>query len=176
MTITYHHDASSTHELSGEHSGLNAPWIPLDALIERWAAFGKEATTVFATRATGTAFAALTEERTALRHYTAASKEWQCDVATCWSQMFNEHECAINALTQAAAHWFDVAYAVECHTATCSQADEVTQRDLHALLAHALEQRLRVWTIAHHLLHEQVMHYHQYHVLEAGTLREEIPR
>ncbi len=149
MTITSHHDASSTHELSGEHSGLNAPWIPLDALIERWAAFGKEATTVFATRATSTAFAALTEERTALRHYTAASKEWQYGVAACWSQMFNEHECAINALTQAAAHWFDVAYAIECHTATCSQADEVTQRDLYALLAHALEQRLRVWTIAH---------------------------
>lgn len=42
------------------------PWIPLDALHELWAHFGREATTPAATEATSTAFAALAAECKAL--------------------------------------------------------------------------------------------------------------
>jgi len=176
MPITYRHDVPSASDQSPEYSSLNAPWMALDALIEQWGSFGKEATTAAATTATSKAFAALTEERTALRHYTLASKQQWWNGGASWSEMFTEHECAIHALTQAAAHWFDVAYALECHVATCAQDDETTQQDLHALLVQALEQRLRVWTIAHHLLQERVARYQYYRAADVVTLREEMPR
>src|SRR6266571_4440138 len=106
MPLPSQHDGLSACDQSPEYAGPNAPWMPLDALSERWAAFGKEATTAFATRATSHAFAALAEEGTALRHCITASRQQRWSGATCWSERFNEHECAIRALTQAATYWF----------------------------------------------------------------------
>ena len=46
-----------------------APWMPLDELIELWAAFGHAARSAEALKATSFAFAALAHERAAL-HFT----------------------------------------------------------------------------------------------------------
>ena len=153
--------ATYTVDPSSEPWDPTTPWMPLDALLAQWAAFGGEATTAFATTATSQAFAALAEERAALHHYTTAYKERQrMTRVPSWAELFKEREWAINALSQAAAHWHDVASALERHASECLQ-DEATQQEIRTLIGQALEQRLRVWTIAQHLLAEQVTSYQQ---------------
>ena len=52
--------------------------VPLEATIEQWAYFGKEANTPAALVAAGTAFYALSWEMTALWHYPVAHQEREC--------------------------------------------------------------------------------------------------
>lgn len=60
---------------SSSLSSMSTLWIPLNDLIEQWAAFAQEAITVTALLATGTAFHGLAWETKALRHYTWAVNE-----------------------------------------------------------------------------------------------------
>ncbi len=56
-------------------STLSTLWVPLDETAGQWADFGKEAITVSALLATGTAFHGLAWETKALGHYTCACHE-----------------------------------------------------------------------------------------------------
>jgi hypothetical protein len=60
-----------------EHLGPTPPWMPPDAVVDRWAPFAREATTTAALTATGHAFAAPGLERTALHCHTLARPEQQ---------------------------------------------------------------------------------------------------
>jgi hypothetical protein len=52
------------------------PWMPLGPLTELWAAFGREATNHEALLAASEAFAALAEEREAIRHLNWVAPVW----------------------------------------------------------------------------------------------------
>jgi len=128
-------------------------------VTDLWASFGKEATTPAATEATGQAFAALAAERAALRHYHSTHTDWRWDTdPPSGSDVFHAHEEAIEALSAAAIHWRNVVSALERSGNEWPQ-EETIQQDIHALIGHALAERLRVWTIAQHLLAEQVTCY-----------------
>src|SRR5712691_2312831 len=96
MTTAYHHDTSSSN---------TPPWVPLDALADLWAAFGKEATTAAATSATSKAFAALAAERDALRHFNLARQEQRRSLvapSSTWFRASSDHDYAIELLSKAA--------------------------------------------------------------------------
>jgi hypothetical protein len=162
MITTYHCGSSRTIDESDMHMSPNAPWMPLDGLIEGWATLSKKATTAAATKTISQAFAALTEERTALRHYTLACKEQRRRSLTTisWVEALHEQECAIDALTQAASFWLEAASSLEhCLTEADDPQEEMNQQEIRALISYALEQRMRVWTIAAHLVHEHLIWY-----------------
>ncbi len=58
-----------------DFSTLSTFWIPLDAIIQEWASFGKEALSFSALLAVSEAFCGLAWETKALRHVTWASQE-----------------------------------------------------------------------------------------------------
>jgi len=148
-------------------------WMPLDGLIQLWAAFGNDAcdsSQTAALQATSQAFAALAEERLAFRHYTTIcarrqqqfapplnrGQVWTADDGKLAGPILTEQGSPVEALQQAAAHWLEAARLLE-HCAThCCQEDEGLQHDLLVLMVDARSQRLRVWTIAHHLLWEEL--------------------
>ncbi len=157
-TICYH---DTPHLQAGDppsspweqRSSHNAPWMPLDDIAAVWAAFGREATTAAATRAASEAFAALAEERRALRSVIEAA-QGPTPAFSLWSGSFFKRERALEALSDAAMHWLAAAQEVAHHANQCA-LDTGDQRHLHDLITQAFEQRLRVWTIAHHVLCEQ---------------------
>jgi hypothetical protein len=57
---------------------------------------------------------------------------------------------------QAATHWFAAACALEEYSELLLADDEITHEEAQSLVRQTLAQRLRVWTIAQHLLAEQV--------------------
>ena len=86
---------------------LSTLWVPLEATIEQWADFGKEANTPAALAAAGTAFYALSWEMTALRHYTVAHQERECGnrhvctVAYWLERVVQDLDCALDQWQQA---------------------------------------------------------------------------
>jgi hypothetical protein len=101
--------------LSTPHSFTFTPtmstfWVPLDATIGLWADFGKEAMTVPALLATGTAFYALSWEVEALRHYTLASqgRTRGREVAHLLGRAVQDLNCAIDQWQQVLA-WLHLA-------------------------------------------------------------------
>ena len=133
----------------------NAPWMPLNELADVWAAFGRQTSTATAARATSEAFAAIADERAALHTciMTAHAQRWQ--TITC-TQVVTLHQYSIESLVQAATHWFAAAYALQEYSELLIADDQITHEDAQSLVRQTLAQRLRVWTIAQHLLAEQV--------------------
>jgi hypothetical protein len=139
-----------------------------------WATFGNDACevpqSVDILHATSRAFEALAEERDAFRQYletaparhllplhrqhsqSAADRRREGDTA-CIDQRWT-----VTALHLAATHWSEVSRYLKQYAASC-QTDEALQHDVRVLIAHARSQRLRVWTIAQHLLQEEVTSY-----------------
>ena len=75
-------------------------------------------------------------------------------------QGLHEQECAIEALIKAASFWLEVASSLERFlTEVDSSQGETIEQEIRALVGCAIEQRVRVWTIAHHLVHEHLMCY-----------------
>lgn len=159
---------------------LSTLWMPLDGLIQLWVAFGNEASDVPQTadvlHATSKAFAALAEERIAFRHYTIAHTQPQQQLPSQFRERastvdterpgepaLRAQSSPIEALQQAATHWLEVAGYLEHYATHWCQEDEALQHDLRVLMVHALSQRLRVWTIAQHLLQEEVTDYRKHY-------------
>jgi len=131
-----------------------------------WTAFGKEATTAAATSATSKAFAALAAERDALRHFNLARQEQRRSLvapSSTWFRASSDHDYAIELLSKAAEYWFEADHALEEHAITCPDEATTSLQNLRTLIGYALEQRLRIWTIAQHLLVEQVALYQQHY-------------
>ncbi len=154
---------------------LSSAWMPLDGLIQLWAAFGNNACdgpqTVPVLQATSQAFAALAQERLAFRHYTMMcarrqpplppqnqERAWATDDGKLAEPTPSGQGSPIEALQRAAAHWLEAGDFLEQYATHCCQEDESLQHDLRVLMVHARSQRLRVWTIAQHLLQEEVTH------------------
>lgn len=148
-------------------------WMPLDGLIQLWAAFGNDACdgpeTAAALQATSQAFAALAEERLAFRQYTLLRA--QClvppppqnreeasptDDGEPAELTISGQRSPIAPLQRAAAHWQEVGDSLVQYASHCCQEDDALQRDLRVLIVHVRSQRVRVWTIALCLLREEV--------------------
>src|SRR6202011_3700088 len=90
-----------------------APWMPLGPLTELWAAFGREATSHEALLAASEAFAALAEEREAIRQLNWVALAWSpafpyksvAADSTVFSLLVTQ-EAVIGALSRAATHWY----------------------------------------------------------------------
>jgi hypothetical protein len=137
----------------------DAPWLPLDEVMTLWATFSREASSVDTARATSEAFTAVAKEREALHSFTLNQQLH----ARTPEQAVDLYQIGIDALTLAATHWFEAAYALAKEATECStQNDTVMQHTLRMLIGHALSQRLRVWTIVQHILREQVRDYLPY--------------
>ena len=136
------------------------PWMPLDALVERWASFGRQTGTAAATKATSEAFAAIAEEREALHAYNRLDKP-QHTGQVHQAYQLNRHEYILAALYKAATHWFNTACALEAYL-ECGSIDEAgttLEQDLYPLIGDVLEQRERVWCITLAIIREQVRSY-----------------
>ena len=155
---------------------MPAPWMPLDALVDLWAAYAKVASSIAACKAASAAFAALAEEREALRDANALIKQHESGAGAAVSSgrplPFMQQEQVLESLRQAAAHWFEAACALS-QQARIPLVYETLEPlppglDLRALIGSTLAQRERVWTIAHALLMEQVYPYRD--LLQDGML------
>jgi hypothetical protein len=149
--------------------------MPLDGLIQLWAAFGNDACEVpqsaDALHATSQAFAALAQERAAFQPSIGTGtgqlhllpvqppQVWTADDQRRGEEVFIEQGWSVTALHMAATHWLEVTRYLGQYAASCSQEDEAFQHDLRVFIAHARSQRLRVWTIAQHLLQEDATRY-----------------
>ncbi len=155
------------------NTDASMPWMPLDGLIQLWAAFGNDAcdsSQTAALQATSQAFAALAVEGLAFRYYTTicARRQQQFPPPLYREQVWtgydgklagpiiSEQGSPIEALQRPAAHWLEVARLLEHYATHWCQEEEALQHDLLVLMVDARSQRLRVWTIAHHLLWEEV--------------------
>jgi hypothetical protein len=145
-----------------------APWMPLGPLTELWAAFGREATNREALLAAREAFAALAEEREAIRQLNWVSPAWSpaslyksvAADSTVFSLLVTQ-EAVIEALSRAATHWYEAAnalveYAGQPPSCEREEQGEMPALDLDTLIGYTLSQRVRVWAIAHSLLAEQL--------------------
>lgn len=140
-----------------------APWMPLDALADLWAAFGREISSPAAALATSCAFAALADEREAVHLFNwlapARGRAGATSETSLYSQLLGQ-ESIIEALSRAATHWYDAARALLDVTEQPPAGEDQQQtaprsHDLERLISSTLAQRLRVWAIAHSLLADQ---------------------
>ena len=81
---------------------LSTLWMPLDATIQEWASFGKEALSFSALLAVSEAFCGLAWETKALRHHTWASQEQQRGR---WRKVVFWLRKAVEDLDCATSHW-----------------------------------------------------------------------
>src|SRR5579884_4125012 len=110
---------SPTPSSSAVMPGAEAPWMPLEALMELWAAYGRSAESVAALKATNAAFAALAAEREALRTASDLAErvrgEQERGVPPLLQQpeQYPYHALArqplIEALLAAMQHWYEAA-------------------------------------------------------------------
>lgn len=161
MTIYEHAAASSPlHDAAPP-----APWMPLEPLMDLWAAFGRVASSTEGLRATSQAFAALADERKALHELHQFTPAYFPQRARhgAWDRHtptpFETQEVVIASLQQASTHWFEAACSLLAEIALShlkGRTPPPPDLDMNALLSYTLCQRERVWTIAHSLLTEQV--------------------
>lgn len=155
--------------------GAFAPWMPLEPLMDLWAAYGREAESVSALRATSAAFAALAEEREALQNAmqlaervnaTPARYQQVVQQPDCYPSHADAQQSIVEALTRAAQHWYEAALllAEATHALTAPACDDL---DYATFIGYTFQQRARVWTIAQALLEEQVSPYRA--LLEQGN-------
>ncbi len=143
-----------------------APWMPLGPLTELWAAFGREATNPAAALAVSRAFAALADEREAVHTLNWHAPTWLPSasppgvaVDPSVFSLLVAQEAIIEALSQAATHWYEATRAQLDYAEqplTGEEQAESPALDLEALISYTLAQRVRVWAIAHSLLAEQL--------------------
>ena len=140
----------------------HAPWMPLEGVIEQWAAFAQAATTPQMSKAVSAAFAALSHEQEALQSYHLADQADPCHVLACPS-VLSSYELTLDELQQGARAWMRVAYVLEREVRSVSAG---TDR-LAPLVLEALTHCQRLSCLAHAVLAEQQRRYQQQH--EAGT-------
>jgi hypothetical protein len=165
MTISSH-TSSHSEEAPQSPPVPPAPWMPLGPLTELWAAFGREATNREALLAASEAFAALAEERDAIRqlNWVASARPYK-SVASDPSvfSLLVTQEAIIGALSRAATHWYEAAHALVEYAGqppSCEREEqgESPALDLDTLISYTLSQRVRVWAIGHSLLAEHMQH------------------
>ena len=129
---------------------LSTLWVPLEATIEQWAYFGKEASTPAALVATGTVFYALSWEKTALRHYAKACQKRQRGnrrvrrVAQWLERTEQDLDCAIGQW-QRALSWLELACNDQGPNELSSQQtmrDLLDQANLHQERRRALHRQV----------------------------------
>ncbi len=93
-----------------------APWMPLGPLTELWAAFAREATTTDTLLAASRAFAALADERDAVHTLNWLAPTWRPSAPRTGAagdpssfSLLVTQEAIIEALSQAATHWYEAA-------------------------------------------------------------------
>jgi hypothetical protein len=158
-----------------------APWMPLDPLTELWAAFGREATHPAAALAASHAFAALADEREAVHALNWLFPSWlpstprtgAAAAPSVFSLLLGQ-EAIIEALSRAAAHWYEATralleYAEQPRTCEGVEQAESAALDLDTLIGYTLSQRVRVWAITHSLLAEQLQQLFPQQAQEGGN-------
>ena len=130
-------------------STLSTLWVPLDETAGQWADFGKEAITVSALLATGTAFHGLAWETKALGHYT-----WACHERTHSRVRKQSHwlERAVQDLDCAIDQWQQVLSWLELAGNDDEQQDPASLEAIRNLLGQAAEHQGR-----RRALHRQVL-------------------
>jgi hypothetical protein len=141
--------------------------MPLDALMELWAAYGRSAENVPALKATSAAFAALAAEREALRTASELAERGRGELERGAAPLrqrpdrYPYHALArqplVEALTCAMQHWYEAALFL----ADARQMAETGPNDLDyaTLIGYTFQQRARVGAIVQALLGEQVAPY-----------------
>jgi hypothetical protein len=133
-------------------SAQSITWVPLDATIQVWADFGKEAMTASALVATGTAFLAFSWEASALHHYTSAQQEHQRGVLRLVLQWLGQ---TVEDLQEAIEHWHRAVLWLESLIKNEQQEGEILDT-IHTLLQQAMEQHQRLQTLLWQVQTEQM--------------------
>ena len=132
-----------------------APWMPLEGLMEQWAAVAveEEAMPFFEVNmAVSQAFAALAREQAALATH---------QLALCSGhEVLFDYEPIMHDLQHASTSWAQVVSVLDRHLSLHRVAPEQAAT-LRARLADALRQRQRLWRIGACLLAEQQQRYQQ---------------
>jgi len=147
--------------------GAEAPWMPLDALMELWAAYGRSAESVPALKATSAAFAALAAEREALRMACELAERVRGEQERVTAPLLQHleqypfHAVArqplIEALTRAVQHWYEAAlFLADARQVTAAGSGDL---DYATFIGYTFQQRARVGTIVQVLPGEQVIPY-----------------
>ncbi|MBV9690085.1 MAG: hypothetical protein JO202_10305 [Ktedonobacteraceae bacterium] len=136
-----------------------APWMPLEGLIEQWATLAHEATTPQMRKVIGYAFAALSSEQVALQSYHLATQYDQRRHTLCWSSPLDAYAPALGDLHEALREWMSVAYALESEAR--AQSDPACASTLSALVMEALTHCQRLSCIAHCVRTEQHARYQE---------------
>ncbi|MBV9021158.1 MAG: hypothetical protein JOZ71_10630 [Ktedonobacteraceae bacterium] len=147
----------STHpDFSVESISEHAPWMPLEGLIDQWAAFAQEATTPLLSKAVSAAFAAFSYEQEALASYHMACTEHPLGTTAYWPSVLEAYDPTLDDLERATKEWTAVAYALR---SAAFGRDGVCLHTLRGLVTEALTQRQRVCRIAHVVRAEQQRRY-----------------
>ncbi|MBV9690989.1 MAG: hypothetical protein JO202_14925 [Ktedonobacteraceae bacterium] len=145
-----------------DHSDIptadDAPWMPLEGLIEQWAELAQEATTPFLSKAVSAAFAAFSYEQEALASYQLARTEHPLGTTAYWPSALETYEPTLDDLDRASKEWTATAYALR---SAAFGRDGVCLHRLRGLVTDALTERQRVCRIAHVVRAEQQARYHQ---------------
>ena len=164
MRTTHSSPTSSSHAAM---PGAEAPWMPLDALMELWIAYGRSAESVPVLKATSAAFAALAAEREALRTATELAErvrgERERGVPPLMQHpnQYPYHALArqplVEALTFAIQHWYEAALLLaDARQVSAAGPNDV---DYATFIGYTFQQRARVGAILQALLVEQVAPY-----------------
>lgn len=108
MTLT-NHPADQSSETALSVSLPQPEWIPLDGLIQSWAAFAHETTSAAGLFAASCAFAALACESSALASYLEAENHRRPSDVWSWSPRIQADRLeALTQLSTACQHWLTV--------------------------------------------------------------------
>ena len=163
MTTTSQNAPSSP---SPSSAGLSTCWVPLDDLTQRWATLGASASTSHESTAVGAAFAALAQERLALRQVTLAAQADPCTLRyepllPLWSEGYSERESGLEALLEAISCWLRAACALDEQAGILlpPHHERHDPRLLRVSIQDALFQRARLGHLVAEVLEAQVQHY-----------------
>jgi hypothetical protein len=120
---------------------MSTAWMPLDALIQEWAAFGAQAAATPALIATGMAFLALSWETSALHHRTWAYQDRRRGFGRSAVRDLGQ---TMQDLSHAIGHWSQAALWLERQALDERQPMEDLDA-LRLLLHQVLGQQQRVW-------------------------------
>ncbi len=126
-------------------------WMPLDATIQEWASFARDALTCAALLAVGSAYHGLAWETKALRHATWAAQERERGrgrkVIFWLRKAVEDLDCALDQWNQALA-WLDIAGNDD------QQQDPASLDTIRTLIGHASEHQGRRRALHRHLVQE----------------------
>lgn len=134
-------------------SSMSTLWIPLNEIIEQWAAFAQEAVAVTALLAIGTAFHGLAWETKALRHYTWAvierGRRRPRKEGHWLERAVQDLDCALDQWQQVCS-WLDLAGDDD------EQQDPASLDTIRSLMEQANEHQARRRTLHRQVLQEYV--------------------